>query len=59
MLKAKIEIDNYTAHSCTPLDFIKKYILKDSECIKYDEKTKTAVYKNNYAIITLKNVRQI
>ena len=59
MLKANIEIDNNTASPLSPINFITKYILKDSECIKYNKQTKTVIYKNSYATITLKNMRQI
>lgn len=59
MLKAKIEIDNYTAHSCSPKDFITKFILKDAELVKYSKKYNIAIYKNNYAKITLENMEQI
>lgn len=59
MLKANIEIDNYTAHSCSPKDFITKFILKDAELIKYSKKHNMAIYKNNYAQITFENMEQI
>lgn len=59
MLKAKIEIDNYTAHSCSPKDFITKFILKDAELVKYSKKHNIVIYKNNYAKIIFTNLEQI
>jgi len=59
MIKANIEIDNNTASPYSPMEWILKYIIREGELIKYNKKTKTVIYRNGHATITLKNMRQI
>lgn len=59
MLKANIEIDNNTASGLAPVIWIERFILNNSKFVEYNEKTKTATYKNPHATIKLKKMRQI
>jgi hypothetical protein len=33
MIKVTLEIDNKMAHSCSPLEYLRKYILKDAKLL--------------------------
>ena len=57
MIKVTLEIDNHTAHSCSPLEFLQKFILRSAQD-EYKGK-ELAVYNTPYATITVKKIEQI
>ena len=57
MLKAEIYINNNTAHSCSPLEFVRKYILQDAVFCGVNEDGNIS-YKNQYATILVKGLEQ-
>lgn len=60
MIKVTLEIDNKTAHSCSPLEFLRKYILHEV-CIVQSTKPYKGQFRfeNNYAHITVKKIEQV
>jgi hypothetical protein len=60
MLKVILEIDNHTAHSCSPLEFLRKYILQDASDIVVESKGKRVFHLTTpYAKIKVKKIEQI
>lgn len=62
MLKVELEINNNTAHSCSPIEFLKRYIIQDAEYTVQDmslKPNKSVVFNNPYAKITVKKIEQI
>jgi hypothetical protein len=53
MLKVELLIDNKTAHSCSPIKFLEKFILLDAKEIG------TGRYDTPYAIIDVESIEQI
>lgn len=59
MIKVTLIIDNKTAHSCSPLEFLRKYILQDAEEIKsYETEMSIRAYDTPYAIIEVQRIEQ-
>jgi hypothetical protein len=60
MLKVTLIIDNKTAHSCSPLEFLRKFVLLDAKEIKSQE-TEMSIrdYDTPYAKIKVKKIEQI
>ena len=60
MLKVELEIYNHTAHSCSPIQFLQKYIFKEaSEFIAVSKGGRVANYWTPYAKIKAKKLKQI
>jgi hypothetical protein len=58
MLRVTLEIDNHTAHSCSPLEFLRDYILQQvTEDIFTSNKV--AWYQTPYAKIEVVEVEQV
>lgn len=56
MIKVTLEIDNDTAYPCSPIEFIRKYVLRDAKYI-YDNHDKSHMpihlhLPNGVALIT-------
>jgi hypothetical protein len=59
MIIVKLDIDNKTAHSCSPIEFLTKYILQDAH-LKVEEEGKPYYTINTpYATITVKKIVQV
>jgi len=60
MIKVTLEIDNKTAHSCSPLEFLRKFILLDAKEIR-DFETELSIrqYDTPYAEISVNRIEQI
>jgi hypothetical protein len=56
MIKVTLEIDNKTAHSCSPIEFLKRYILKDTQAVPSKNKI---ILLNPYALIEVTEIEQI
>jgi hypothetical protein len=60
MIKVTLEIDNHTAHSCSPLKFLQTKILQDAT---ETEKSKNcegyAQYNTPYANILVSSIEQL
>jgi len=61
MIKVTLEIDNKTAHSCSPLEFLRKFVLLDAKTISMDDKTWCAEeeFDTPYAKINVTEIEQI
>ena len=61
MIKVTLEIDNKTAHSCSPLEFLRKFILLDAKTVIMDDKTWCAEeeFDTPYAKINVIEIEQI
>lgn len=65
MIKVTLEIDNKTAHPCSPLEFVRDYILKDALPINFGNhgivKGEQFYYNLDtpYAIIKITDIEQI
>lgn len=58
MLKVTIYIDNKTAHGCSPLKFLEKFILCNAQEI-VQETGSFVIYDTPHAVITVKKIEQI
>jgi hypothetical protein len=60
MIKVTLEIDNKTAHSCSPLEFLRDYILfKAKEIRDYETESSIRRYNTPYAEISVNRIEQI
>jgi hypothetical protein len=60
MIKVTLEIDNKTAHSCSPLEFLRKFVLLDAKEIQsHETEMSIRVYDNPYAEISINRIEQI
>jgi hypothetical protein len=60
MIKITLEIDNKIAHSCSPVEFVERYILKDITKLDCGEpETCYELYINNYAKIKITEIEQV
>lgn len=60
MIKVTLEIDNKTAHSCSPLEFLRKFILLGANEIHSKESDACiAIYETPYAKIKIITIEQI
>lgn len=60
MIKVTLEIDNNTAHSCSPLEFLRKFILREaSDIIVQSKGGKVSFFDTPYAKIKVKKIEQI
>lgn len=63
MIRVTLEIDNKTAHSCSPVEFLRKFILLDAKFIHWpiheELKHKHDCLDTPYALINIKEIEQI
>ena len=62
MIKIELEIDNHTAHSCSPLKFLQRFILFDATEINWKDcnvRTSIAEFSNPFAKIKVTSIEQI
>lgn len=59
MIRVVLEIDNKISHSCSPLDYLKKYILKNIQYELFEEQENSMVCDNYNAKILIKHIEQI
>jgi hypothetical protein len=57
MIKVTLEIDNNTAHSCSPLKYLEKFILLDAK--QTTNQDAYAQYVTPYAKILVTEIEQI
>lgn len=55
MIRVTLEIDNKTAHSCSPLEFLRKFVLLDAKA-KFDG---SQYFDTPYANIIVSEIEQI
>ena len=58
MIKVTLEIDNKTAHSCSPLEFLRKFVLLDAKLLERLPWTNWE-FDTPYAKIVITNLEQI
>jgi hypothetical protein len=58
MITVTLDIDNNAAHSCSPIEYIRKYILQDATLATYVN-TDTVIYKTPHANIVAREIEQI
>ena len=59
MIKVVLEIDNKTAHSCSPLEFLRKFVLLDAKEIRdYETESSIRKYDTPYAEISINRIEQ-
>ena len=58
MIKVTLLIDNNTAHSCSPIKFLQKFILHDMTEIASNGKG-SQIFSNPYAKVIVKKIEQI
>lgn len=60
MIKVTFEIDNKTAHCCSPLTFLKKFVLLEATDIseEFPNMPKVAIYDTPYARIKVNKIEQ-
>jgi hypothetical protein len=60
MIKVTLEIDNKMAHSCSPLEYLRKYIIQEASDIVVQSKGgKVSFFDTPYAKIKVKKIEQI
>jgi len=64
MIKVILEIDNKTAHSCSPLEFLRKFVLLDARKRKVIVGIEPGAefdyeFETPYANISIKEIEQI
>jgi len=60
MIKVTLEIDNKMAHSCSPLEFLRKFVLLEAKEIKdFESEMAFKLFDTPYAEITVKKIEQI
>ena len=57
MIRVTLEIDNKTAHSCSPIRFLQKFILHDMT--ETDPIKKKTTFSNPYAKVVVEEIEQI
>jgi len=60
MIKVTLIIDNKTAHSCSPLEFLRKFILLEAKEVRiYETESSIRRYDTPYAEIFVNRIEQI
>jgi hypothetical protein len=59
MITVKLDIDNKIAASCSPIEFLTKYVLKDAQLKVEEEGKPYYTIETPIATITVKEIAQI
>jgi hypothetical protein len=59
MIIVKLDIDNKIAASCSPIEFLTKYVLKDAHLKVEDESKPYYTIETPIATITVKKIAQV
>ena len=59
MLKVTLEIDNKTAHSCSLLKFLEKYIFQNATCVDLTTPGQYSAFDTPYAKIVVRKIQQL
>lgn len=62
MIKIELEIDNHMAHGCSPVEYIRKYILRDAIEVKdlkiFNKRKGFGKYTTPWASILMTKIEQ-